>query len=219
MDCFLGQGRVKLHDVAVIGGGPVGSQVAYRLADMGRRVVVIEQKKNLGEPVCCTGIISQECVRYFAIDESVIFRQANSARIFSPSGKLISLRRQEPQACIVDRPAFNVTLARRAQDRGVEYALNSQVRGIEVKNDRVRIETGHYGRGLNFFKARAVVIATGFSSKLVEGMGLGKFGDFVMGAQAEVETKGVDEVEVYLGHKIAPAFLPGWCQPRHSGLW
>lgn len=85
--------------------------------------------------------------------------------------------------------------------------LNSPVMSIEVRNDRVRIETGHHGKELNFFEARAVVIATGSGSKLVEGLGLGKVGDFVMGAQAEVETVGIDEVEVYLGQEIAPAFF------------
>jgi len=84
-----------LYDVAVIGGGPVGSQAAYKLASMGYGVVVVEQKERLGEPVCCTGIIGQECVSSFAIDESVILRRANSARIFSPSGKRLSLWRPE----------------------------------------------------------------------------------------------------------------------------
>ena len=56
-------------------------------------------------------------------------------------------------------------------------------------------EAAQQGEGLNF-EARAVVIATGFGSRLVGGLGLGKIGDFVMGAQAEVETIGVDEVEV-----------------------
>jgi len=200
-----------LYDVAVIGGGPVGSYVAYKLAGMGQGVVVVEQKERLGESVCCTGIISQVCVSSFAIDDSVILRRVNSAKLFSPSGKLLSLWRQEPQACILDRPAFNVAMASRAQGRGVEYVLNSPVKGIKVGDDRIRIETAHQGEGLSF-EARAVVIATGFGSPLVEGLGLGKFGDFIMGAQAEVETMGVDEVEVYFSQEIAPAFF-AWLVP------
>ncbi|MFC1933999.1 geranylgeranyl reductase family protein [Chloroflexota bacterium] len=203
---------MKLYDVVIIGGGPVGSQVAYRLAGMGYGVVVVDQKERLGEPVCCTGIIGQECVSSFAIDEGVILRQVNGASIFSPSGKLLSLWRQEPQGCIVDRAAFNLTLASRAQGEGVEYVLNSPVRNIEVEDDGVSIEVAYPERGLNYFKARAVVIATGFGSKLAEGLGFGKFGDFIMGAQAEVETIGLDEVEVYLGQEIAPGFF-AWLVP------
>ncbi len=196
--------------MVVIGGGPAGSQVAYKLAGMGYGVVVVEQKERLGEPVCCTGIISQECVGSFAIDESAIFRRANSARVFSPSGKLLRLWRQEPQACIVNRAALNIALARRAQGKGVEYVLNSPVKGIEVGNDKVSVEVAPHGGELNFFEARAVVIATGFGSKLADR--LGKVGDFVMGAQAEVETMGVDEVEVYLGQEIAPGCF-AWLVP------
>jgi geranylgeranyl reductase family protein len=186
--------------------------VAYKLAGMGYGVVVVEQKKRLGEPVCCTGIIGQECVRSLSIDEGVILRWVNGARVFSPSGKLLSLWRTEPQACIVDRAAFNVALARRAQDEGAEYVLGSRVRGIEVSNGRVRIEAACCGGESNFFETRAVVIAPGFASKLTEELGLGKVGDFVMGAQAEVAASRADEVEVYLGQEVAPGFF-AWLVP------
>ncbi|MFC2035728.1 NAD(P)/FAD-dependent oxidoreductase [Chloroflexota bacterium] len=198
--------------MVVIGGGPTGSHAARKLAGMGYGVVVVEQKERLGEPVCCTGIISRECVNFFGIDENVILRWINSAMVFSPSGRFLDLRRKEPQACIVDRGAFNVALASRAQGEGAEYVLNSSVWGIEVGNDRVQIEVESKGGGASHLEARAVIIATGFGSKLVDGLGLGKVGDFVMGAQAEVETMGIDEVEVYLGQEIAPAFF-AWLVP------
>jgi len=201
-----------LYDVAVIGGGPVGSQVAYRLAGAGRSVVVVEQKANLGEPVCCAGIISQECVSQFAIEKELIYRPANSARIFSPSGKVLRVWRPEPQAHIVDRSAFNLAFAKRAREKGAQYALNSPVKSIEVLDNAVRIESEH-GRGkFDRFEAKALVIANGFGSRLVEALGLGKVGDFTVGAQAEVEIAGIDEVEVYLGKKIAPAFF-AWLVP------
>ncbi|MDP3955191.1 MAG: NAD(P)/FAD-dependent oxidoreductase, partial [bacterium] len=207
---------MKLHDVAVVGGGPVGSQVAYQLAGLGYRVVVLEQKSRWGEPVCCTGIISRDCVRAFTIDESVILRWLNGARIFSPSGKLLNLWRPEPQACVVDRAAFNLALANRAQGRGVEYELTSPVQGIEVGNDRVSLEVARQGGKSSFIEARAAVLATGFGAKLVEKLGLGKASDFVTAAQAEVDTVAIDEVEVYLGQEIAPAFF-AWLVPTSPG--
>lgn len=201
--------------MVVIGGGPVGSYVAYKLAEMGYGVAVVEQKGRLGEPVCCTGIISQECVSSFAIDDSVILRWVNSARLFSPSGRsLIWLGQGKAEACVVDRAAFDAAMVSRAQGKGVEYVLNSLVRGIDVGDNRVRVEATRQGEGLNF-EARAVVIANGFGSRLSEELGLGKVGDFVIGAQAVVENRGVDEVEVYFGQEIAPAFF-AWLVPTSS---
>jgi len=203
-----------LYDVAVIGGGPTGSYTAYKLAGMGYGVVVLEAKERLGEKICCTGLIGRECVSSFGIDDRVILRWANSARLFSPSGRLLRLWRQEPQACIVDRAAFDTAIVSRARGKGVEYILNSQVRSAAIGDDRVRIEATRQGDKLNF-EARAVVIATGFGSRLVEELGLGKVGDLVMGAQAEVKTAGVDEVEVYFGQEIAPGFF-AWLVPTSS---
>ncbi len=200
-----------MYDVIVIGGGPVGSYVAYKLAGMGYDVVVLEQKEKLEGRVCCAGIISQGCVSSFAIDDSVVLRRVSSAKLFSPSGRLLRLWRQETQACIVDRSAFDIAIASWAQGKGAQYVLSSPVKGIEVGDDGVRVEAARWEEGLNF-EARAVVIATGFGSRLVGRLGLGKIGDFVMGVQAEVETIGVDEVEVYFGQGVAPGFF-AWLVP------
>jgi len=202
-----------LYDVAIIGGGPVGSRVADRMAGMGYHAVVLEQKESLGGPVCCTGIISRECVDTFGIDESVILRKANSARIYSPSGRLLSIRRRDFQACIVDRPAFNSALAERARSRGVEYVLGTTVTDLMVESDGVSIQAARWGEeNADCYQARAVVIATGSDLKMAHRMGLAELGDFVTGIQAEVATVGVDEVEVYLGSQITPDYF-AWLVP------
>ena len=205
-----------MYDVAVIGGGPIGSHVAFRLAVLGYEVVVVERKTETGGPVCCTGIVSRECVSSLALDKDVVFRRANGARLLSPSGRVLRLWRPEPQVSIVDRTAFNVALANRAQGQGVEYRLNSSVVGAHFSDNGVSLEFGMQGNGIKYLQARAVVIAAGAASAgLAVALGLGKVGDFAMGAQAEVEIMGVDEVEVYFGGEITPGFF-AWLVPISS---
>jgi digeranylgeranylglycerophospholipid reductase len=200
-----------LNDAIIIGGGPAGSYTADKLAEKGHRVMVLERNRRIGDSVCCTGIISQECANAFAIADGVILRWVNSARLVSPSGNQLSLWREKPQACILDRVAFDVSLAERAQDAGAVYVLNSLVKDIAIAGDRVVVGASCQGKETEF-QARAVVIASGFGSGLCQRLGLGRFGDFTIGAQAEVETVGIDEVEVYFGREMAPGFF-AWLVP------
>ncbi len=204
-----------MHDVIVIGGGPVGSRVAFKLAEYGYKTLVIERKESLEEPVCCTGIIGMECVRRFDIEESVIYRRFNGAGVFSPSGNLLRLWREEPQACVVNRSAFNALFASRASERGAEYLLGNRVTKIQVSDNGVKVEsTG--GGDSDSFEARAVVIASGFGDTLTEEQGLGKISDFAGGAQAEVKVDKLEELEIYLGRQIAPGLF-AWLVPTSPG--
>ncbi|MFC1913393.1 geranylgeranyl reductase family protein [Chloroflexota bacterium] len=200
-----------MYDVIIIGAGPVGSYLAYRLSRAGYGVVVLERKERLEEEVCCAGIIGRECIDFFDIDDSVILRQVNSARLFSPSGRLIRLQRQETQACIVDRAAFDVAMYHRAQGAGVEYVFRCVVKDVEVGDDGVGVVATQNGTALNF-AARVAVIAAGFGSPLAGRSGLARVGDFVIGAQAEVATTELDEIEVYFGQETAPGFF-AWLVP------
>jgi digeranylgeranylglycerophospholipid reductase len=205
-----------LYDVAVIGAGPAGSRIACGLAEYGYHVVVIEKKNDLNEPVCCTGIVSSECVRDFSIPESIIYREANSATVYSPSGKILHVQRTKPQAYIIDRAALNVFLFEQAREQDAEYILDRYVSGITKKPDRVIIETANERSKNVVLESRVVVIAAGFGSALTEQVGLKTVDDYAMGVQAEVEINGVEEVEVFTGKSIAPGFF-AWLVPTLPG--
>ncbi len=89
-------------DVIIIGAGPSGSQLAFRLAKLGYDVLVLDRKTAAGEEVCCTGIISRECIDSFAIDRGLVLRPANSARFVAPSGEWLRLWREDEVAGILD---------------------------------------------------------------------------------------------------------------------
>jgi flavin-dependent dehydrogenase len=102
-------------------------------------------------------------------------------------------------------------MAREAQEQGADYLMAHNVTSIKVEPDRVVITAEHSGDVL-MFEARAVVLATGFSSKLPETAGFGKSKRWAAGAQVEVEAGTIDEVEIFLGKNVAPGFF-GWAIP------
>jgi geranylgeranyl reductase family protein len=175
-------------------------------------VLVLESREKMGEPICCTGIISQNCLDKFRIDGSLIQRKVNSARIYSPSGKQIRLWRQENQAYIVNRALFDKYMAEKAQTIGAKYLFESAVGEIITEIDHIKVKTDSKRE----YKSRVAVIAAGFSSKPIRRrLGLAEPDDFVIGAQIDVESNHVDEIEVFTGNGVAPGFF-AWLVPTSS---
>ncbi len=202
-------------DIVVVGGGPVGSRVAWKMAGLGYRVAVLEKRAGTGEKLSCTGIISRECVTGFSIPQEVILREVKSARLFSPSGKQVRIYRPEAQAYIVDRRSFDRSMANKAVSRGAEYRFNSRANNIIVKNDGVTVEAEERGK-VRLFRAKAAVLATGFNAPIVKRLGLGQTPYCAAGAQVEVGSFGLDEVEIYFNRKLAPGFF-AWTVPSAEG--
>jgi digeranylgeranylglycerophospholipid reductase len=202
-------------DAAIVGGGPVGSRVAFKLAGQGYQVAVFEKRAGIGRKLCCTGIISRECVSHFDILPQVVLRQVNSAVIFSPAQNYIRVSRPETQACIVDRRAFDNSLAQKARLQGVSFYLDSKVANVYLRPGKAILEFENRS-GIQNLEAKAIVLADGFNSVIARKLGCPGLSDFVAGAQTEVVLNAESEVEVYLSQKIAPGFF-AWLVPSSPG--
>lgn len=184
--------------------------MACRLVRRGYAVLVLEKQHQVGKASCCTGIIGKECADFISPPNSVIYREARSARFVAPSGDSLQVAKDTVQAYIVDRRAFDQALAAQAQQQGAEYLLGNRVKEVLPQGKEAVVKTEEAS-----FRAQAVVLAGGLGCALPQQLGLGKIADFVLGAQAEVESS-VEEVEVYLGQRLAPGFF-AWLVPTASG--
>lgn len=177
-------------------------------------MLVLEKKKAAGQDICCTGIVSKECLDLLHLDKSLIMRQVSSARVLAPSGKQLRVCRGHEVAYIVDRPALNLSLADHAQESGVCYLFGAQVTDIQIETERLQV-LANCGGHKKLFEAESAVIATGFGSPLPGRLGLGEIKHFVIGAQAEVNVTDPDEVEIYLDQRLAPGGF-AWLVPTRD---
>jgi geranylgeranyl reductase family protein len=181
---------------------------------MGHSVAVLEKKEAPGEHVCCTGIISRECVSGFAVDKEIIIRWFRSVSFFSPSGQKLRLERPEDQACAIDRAAFDAMMTDRATAAGADVRFGRQVSSIVPGKSGVTVRASIAG-GETELKARLAVVAAGYNPPLLKQLGLSHSRKYAAGAQTEVEAGGLTEVEVYSGSDVAPGFF-AWLVPLNG---
>jgi digeranylgeranylglycerophospholipid reductase len=204
----------QLYDVIVVGAGPAGSWIAYELASSGHGVAVFEKKDASGLNACCTGIISTECLQSLGPGKDTVLTEVKSASLYSPSGKRLRFQTDNVQAYVVDRFLLDGVLVSKAQARGAQCFFSAPVLDILPRKDSVQVEALCSGK-TEIFSARAVVLANGFAPKLPHKLGLGRIRRLLIGAQAEIEAKGIDEFEVYFGQRIAPGAF-AWLVPISS---
>ncbi len=194
----------------MVGAGPAGNNTALSLASRGYGVTVIDARENIGDKLC-TGLVGEECFRRYPIDPALVYREISSARVIAPSSEVVRFETPRPVARVVNRVAYVTSFADRAREAGAKYLLGRRVVRVEQHKDRVSVVTDD-----GVTEARALVLAAGFGSQLNRQLGLGEASDYVVGVQALVETDGLDEVEVYLGRKVAPGFF-AWLVPTRPG--
>jgi len=203
-----------MRDILIIGAGPVGSYAARRLAGLGFKVTVIEKQPRLGNPVCCAGIISPECLEMAGVGQSPVVRQLNKACVYSPEGRTLQLSRSRIQALTVNRAAMDQLMAEKAIEAGAEYILGEKITGIEIALDRVKLSAD--GTSRFNIEGRMLIMAAGFNPALTSEAGLGKVNDFTIGAQVMVTAEKVTELKVFLGSRFAPGFF-AWLEPLDNG--
>lgn len=211
-------------DVIVVGGGPVGSFTALKIAKLGAEVIVFEEHTAIGVPSHCAGHLSIRSLRnlgLYPLPNRIVENTYSQANFYAPSGFKFPVTLANPVTCSVNRAAFDKYLADKAKHAGAHYQLNSRVQSLLIENGTVKgVSVTREGKTENI-KARIVVDAEGVSSRLLRQTGLaGLNGErlvYAVGTEVEnVENLSLDAVEVFTGKAYAPGFY-AWLMPRPDG--
>lgn len=202
-----------MFDVAVVGAGPAGSMLARILGVKGYSVVLLEKHPCPGDEVNCSGIIGVEAFQHFDLPTDHILRVIDQLRFISPGGVSLPFQHPDPLAYAVNRARFDAAMAARAVASGAILRTGAHVDEIQINQSDVTLSVN---RNQSVVKSRFVVLATGAGSRLLQQVGLSGPKKFVLGAQTECDITEAEEIEVYLGHRVAPSNF-GWLIPLQKG--
>jgi digeranylgeranylglycerophospholipid reductase len=209
---------VEEVDVLVVGAGPAGSTVAYRLAERGHSVLVVEEHPRVGYPVQCAGLVSQRVLDLAGSDRMVL-RPVLGASVFGPSLGAISFKAKEPRAFVIDRAGLDIYLAERAAAAGARYLTSTRFdERLEPADHREVLRLTGPDREPLEVRARVVVGADGVSSGVARAFRLRRPVEILPAFEAEIPSSpgDPDTVEVYLGRQISPGLF-GWWIPDGQG--
>ena len=104
--------------IVVVGAGPAGSLCAKEIAASGAKVEVWE-KGEIGRPAKCTGLISKKGLDLLDIGyEDSVLNACKGARLYSPNGTELEVRKNKAVALVVDREKLDKTIAEEAESEG-----------------------------------------------------------------------------------------------------
>lgn len=204
-----------MRAACIIGAGPVGLHTAKCLQTQGFDAAVIEEHTEVGRPVQCAGLVSRSGIEALKLDfGSAIVNEIRGARMFSPGGEQLIVKRADTVAYVIDREKFDRQLHRAALASGAEVMLNAKV--LDVRGETVFVH--HNNRG-EMVKARVVVGADGAASRVREIFGMElPAGNFVNSYQARVRGSfDGDLVELHFGSGFAPKFF-AWVIPESRSV-
>jgi flavin-dependent dehydrogenase len=119
-------------EVAIIGAGPAGSFAAECLARAGVRVALFDGRPA-GEPKPCGGGVTSKALKAWPYLLEAVGRTIDELDLYSPSGKHLHLKLDEPFA-VYSRIAFDTFLRERARAAGAEVVAE-KVSGRRFKRD------------------------------------------------------------------------------------
>lgn len=182
--------------MSIIGAGPAGSNLASLMKY--DDVTLFEQKKIVGYPVACTGILTDSINSVTRIPTELIVSKIRKFRIIAPnkSSVLINLGKEN---LVVDRKRFDQHIHNKAIDNGAKIMVDHRFMGLK------KLSSGRLK--LLFDKNRSyetdyVVGADGPRSTVARSAGMYGRRSFLQGLQARVKgefTPGITDIHFGTG--------------------
>lgn len=202
------------YDAIVVGGGPSGAAVARGIASAGFRVAILERDRRVGQPVQCSGLVTDRTLAAAGLDPRMALNTLSGAAIHAPSGARYEIGGDRVHAYVLDRAQFDVKIMSKALEDGGDLQTGTRVTGIEYIPGGVQVTAERDGKPVTF-RSRLVIGADGPRSLVADFLGLPPPVEVLRarGADAVLPRRpSINQVQIFVGERYAPGFF-AWAIP------
>ena len=208
------------YDVVIIGAGPVGSTIAYYLTKSSLKILLIEKKKDIGQPLQCAGILSKCVVDYNDFPQDIVLNKVNGAFLHTQN-HILNVKKDNVVAYVIDRIKYDQYLFKRAINNNVDF-INQKVVDYDINKGFVYFENNQK------VKSKIIVGCDGYNSRLSNAMGNDNSNFQASQMLVEIDeksmhsfrksNKSIDEyVDTFLINDILPGFI--WIIPLRNNQY
>ena len=208
------------YDVVIIGGGPVGSTIAYYLSSNDLSVCIIEKKTQIGFPLQCAGILSNHIFELNELPENIILNRVKGAFLHTRN-RILNIEKDETVAYIIDRVAYDDFLFNKALKNNVDF-INQKAIDFDFEKGIVFLQNNQE------IKSKIIVGCDGYKSRVSNKMRnvqknfnasqmLVKIDEDNINKFRSSDSECADFVDAYMFEEIVPGFL--WLIPLKNNLY
>jgi len=163
--------RTLKYDVVVVGAGPGGSMTAWKAAEGGCKVLMLEKRQEIGSPVRCGEGMAKVWLNELGLKpmSSWIAHEVEGARIFAPDGSCLTVNEKlAGNECgyVINRDDFDQYLAFEAARHGADVMVKTMATSIMKEGDKVVGVKAKSGLEDLEIQAKIVIGADGFESQI-----------------------------------------------------
>lgn len=199
-------------DVVIVGAGPAGSLAAERIARKGFQVALLEEHREIGEPIQCGGLVTPRVFDYVTCKETIL-AEIHGAEIFSPKGRCLRIDGHETEAVVVDRAMFDRAIATEAVRAGAHTFLGTQAQAASYADGGVEVLVDRDG-DTRKIRGKILIGCDGVRSNVAKWFHILRPKKILPGFEVELAGVRGDPglVKLFVGNEIAPGFF-GWIIP------
>lgn len=202
----------RSFDVLVIGAGPAGGYLAEKVAKAGYEVALVEEHREIGEPIQCGGLVTPRVFDYVNCKETII-GQVHGAELYSPKGRKIVIDGHETEAVVVQRALFDRAIASNAVRAGAHTFLGAQAQAARYADGGVEVLVDQDGETRRLH-SKILVGCDGVRSNVAKWFNILRPKKIIPGFEVELAGVRGDPglVKLFVGNDFAPGFF-GWIIP------